>query len=187
MSRKKLILIVTLSLIALLILSAWSPWDAFRYQGDGKFSDGGFFGHPRYVVAFSDISLNEVGEYHFRFRGLPNEEMTLVLYVKDRSVSTAADRGPLEGLKTTIDASLTDDHGSETCRGSGQPGSGNKDGIWVLMERGDESGFWHWRCTHVKVHPNVSYTLIIRVTSTDPKGEKVVVIPRFEGGGLDLP
>ena len=187
MSRKKLLLIVTLSAVTLLILCAWSPWDSFRYKGDGEFSDRGFFGHPRYVVTFSDVSLIEVSEHQFHFRGPPNEEMGLVLYVKGRSVKTLEDRGPLERLKTTIEASLTDDHGKETCHGSGQPGPGNRDGMWVLMERGDESGYWHWRCTHVHVHPNVSYALIIRVTSADPKGEEVVVTPKFEGGGLDLP
>ena len=62
------------------------------------------------------------------------------------------------------DASLTDDHGKETCHGSGQPDPGNRDGMWVLMS-GGESGYWHWQCTHVRVHPNVSYTLVIRVTS----------------------
>ncbi len=187
MSRKKLSLTVTLSAVALLILCVCSPWDSFRYHGDGNFSAGGFFSHPRYVVTFSDISLNEVSEHHFRFRGLPDEEMTLVLYVKDRSVNSSEDRRPLERLKTTIEASLTDDHGKETCHGSGQPGSGNRDGMWVLMERGDESGYWHWQCTHVRVHPNVSYTLMIRVTSAVSNDEKVVVTPKLEGGGLDWP
>ena len=112
MSRKKLFLTVTLSVVALL-LCACSPWDSFRYYGDGNFSEVGFFDNPRYVVTFSDISLNEVSERHFRFRWLPNEEMTLVLYVKDRLVKTSEDRGPLERLKTKIEASLTDDHGRE--------------------------------------------------------------------------
>jgi len=57
MSRKKLILIVPLSVIAPLILSAWSPWDSFRYHGDGKFSDKGFFSYQRYVVTFPDMPL----------------------------------------------------------------------------------------------------------------------------------
>jgi hypothetical protein len=186
MSRKKLFSAVTLSVLALLILGVWSPWDSFRYRGDGKFSSRGFFSNPRYVATFADISLNEVSEHDFHFRGLPSEEMTLVLCVKDSSVNTFKDREPLEHLKTTIEASLTDDHGKETCHGSGQPGSGNRDGMWVLMS-GGESGYWHWQCTHVQVHPNVSYTLIIRVTNPAAKDEKVVVTPRLEGGGLDLP
>jgi hypothetical protein len=186
MSRKKLVLTLTGSVIALLILYAWSPWDSPRYHGDGTFSERGFFSNPRYVATFSDISLNEVSEHHFHFQGLPNEEMTLVLYVKDRSVNTFEDREPLEHLKTTIEVSLTDDRGKETCHGAGQPDSGNRDGMWVLMS-GGETGYWHWQCNHVRVHPSVSYTLMIRVTSAAPMDEKVVVTPRFEGGGIDFP
>ena len=186
MSRKKLILTVTLSVLALLILSAWSPWNSFRYHGDGKFSDGGFFSYPRYVVTFADIPLYEISEHRFHFRGLPNEEMTLILFVKDRSVDTDADRRPLEQLKTTIEATLTDDQGKEACHGLGQPSAGNGDGMWVLMS-GGESGYWHWRCNHVLVRSNAAYTLVIRVTGANPKDERVVVTPKLQGGGLELP
>ncbi len=186
MSRKKLILTVTLGILALLILSVWSPWNSFRYHGDGKFSDGGFFSYPRYVVTFADIPLYETSEHTFHFRGLPNEEMALILFVKDRSVDTDADRRPLEQLKTRIEATLTEDRGKEVCHGSGQPGSGNADGMWVLMS-GGESGYWHWQCNHVPVHSNRAYTLVIQVTGADPKDERVVVTPELRGGGLELP
>jgi len=186
MSRGKLLLTVTLSAVTFLVFSACSAWRSFRYHGDGQISDGGFFSNPRYVVTFSDISLNEVGESRFHFRGLPNEEMTLILYVKNRPVNTWEDREPLERLKTTIEAILTDDQGKEVCHASGQPGSGNRDGMWVLMS-GGEAGYWHWRCDHVRMHSDVSYTLMIRVTNADAKNERVVVIPRLIGGGLDLP
>lgn len=59
--------------------------------------------------------------------------------------------------------------------------------MWVLGERGDESAYWHWQCTHIQVYPNVSYTLTVQVTTLDSKDEKIVVTPKFEGGGLDLP
>jgi hypothetical protein len=190
MSRKKLISTATLSVLALLILSAWSPWwspwNLFRYHGDGKFSDGGFFRRPRYVVKFTDIPLYETSEHRFHFRGLPNEEMTLILFVKGRSADTDADRRPLEQLKTTIEATLTDDQGKEACHGLGQPSSGNRDGMWVLMSDG-ESGYWHWGCNHVPVHSKATYTLVILVTGADPKDERVVVTPTLQGGGLELP
>jgi hypothetical protein len=119
---------------------AWSPWDSFRYHGEGEYPDRGFFANPRYVATFSGISLNEVSEHHFHFRGLPNEEMSLILCVNDRLAHTSAEREPLEHLKTTIEVSLTDDHGREACHDSGQPGSGERDGMWVLMS-GGESGY----------------------------------------------
>ena len=92
------------------------------------------------MATFSGISLNEVSEHHFHFRGLPNEEMSLILCVNDRLAHTSAQREPLEHLKTTIEASLTDDHGREARHDSGQPGSGERDGMWVLMS-GGESGY----------------------------------------------
>jgi hypothetical protein len=64
MSRKKLILIVTLSVIAPPILSAWS--DSFRYHGDGKFSDKGFFSYPRHVVTFPDMPLKSTQTGNFK-------------------------------------------------------------------------------------------------------------------------
>jgi hypothetical protein len=186
-SRKKLIFTVISSVFALMILAAWSPWNKYRYHGDGKFSDGGFFGHPRFVVSFPDLSLNETSRHQYNFRGLPNEEMTLVLHVVDRPVRTSEDRIPLERLKTTIEARLTDDHGKEVCHGLGGPGPGSSDGIWVLRERGDESAYWHWQCAHIQVYPNLPDILTIQVTAPELKDEKIVVIPKLEGGGLDLP
>jgi hypothetical protein len=136
---KKLILVVTLSVITLLILSAWSPWDSFRYHGDGQFSDRGFFSYPRYLVTFSDIQLNQTGEHHFHFRGLPSEEMSLMLLVKDKRVDTWADSAPLANLQVTIEAVLTDDKGHVACRAYGRPAPSNEDGIWVVTWGGGVS------------------------------------------------
>jgi hypothetical protein len=119
-----------LGIIPLLILVAWSPWSALLFHGDGKFSDE-LFSYPRYWVRFGDIPLNEAGEYHFRFRGLPYEDMGLILYVKGGY--PWANSEPLENLQATIEASLTDAKGNAACRASGRPAAGNRDGIWVVM------------------------------------------------------
>jgi len=185
-SRKKLILAITFVSIALLILYVWSPWDALRYHGDGKFSDRGFFSYPRYLVTFSDISLDENSENHFHFRGLPNEEMSLMLYVKDKRIDGWADRSPLEHLPVTIEAVLTDDKGLVSCRALGRPASSNENGIWVLMSDGG-AAYWHRKCNFVQVHRNRTYDLAIRVTDVGQSGEKVVVTPELTGGGLELP
>jgi len=185
MSRKKLLLITAFAIVAFLGVLAWSPWNAWRYRGDGRFSDGGFFPYPRYVVTFPDMPLYEPGEQRLHFQGLPSEEMTLMLYVKDSSGSTE-ERPKLTSLRTTIEAVLTDSHGRDVCHASGRPEPGNKDGIWVLMS-GAEAGYWHFQCTHVQVHSNESYSLVIRVANADSNGEKVVVNPTFQGGGLELP
>ncbi len=110
-SRKKLPLTVAIAALAMLALGAWSPWVPLRYHGDGKFSDRGLFSYPRYLVTFSDIQLSQTGEYHFHFRGLPSEEMTLMLYVKNVRVDTRADSAPLTNLQVNIEALLTDEKG----------------------------------------------------------------------------
>ncbi len=183
MSRKNYLLTASLGVVALLSLIAWSPWNVQHYRGDGKFSDGGFFAYPRYVVTFPDMPLYEAGEHRFRLQGLQSEEMTLILYVKGSS-GREEERPRLTNLPTTIDALLTDSHGREVCHASGRPDPGNKDGIWVLMS-GAEAAYWHWQCTDVPVHSNESYNLLIRVIGAEQTAEKVVVIPTFEGGGLE--
>jgi hypothetical protein len=185
-SRKRLSLTIIVVVIALLFLSAWSPWDSLRYHGDGQFSDRGFFSYPRYLVTFSDITLNKASETHFHFRGLPNEEMTLMLLVKDRQIDTWADSAPLANLQVTIEAVLTDDTGHITCHAYGRPAPSNDDGIWVLTW-GGAAAYWHHQCNFVQVHPNRIYDLAIRVSDVQPGIEKVVVTPRLKGGGLELP
>src|SRR5215471_9868738 len=127
MSRKKVVLTTTLGVIGALALIAWSPWNVLRFRGDGRFSDGGFFSYPRYVLAFSDMPLYESGERRFHFRGLPNEEMTLLLYVKGSSGSTE-ERSRLTSLPVTIEAVLTDGHGRDVCKAAGRPADSNEDG-----------------------------------------------------------
>lgn len=184
MTRRKLVL-GAICAISLLIILFWIPWAKLRYHGDGTFSEGLLF-RPRYVVHFSDIPLYQSGEHHFHFRGLPSEEMTLVLYVKDSRVDTFADRVPLENLETTIEATLKDEKGNVACHALGRPGAGNRDGIWVLMS-GGEAGYWHYQCNPIQVFPDRRYDLMIRISDVGAQVEKVVVRPTLYGGGIELP
>lgn len=185
MSIKKLLLAGLIGIGIILCLIAWSPWNSWRYRGDAKFSDGGFFAYPRYVLTFSEMPLYKDGEYQFRFKGVPSEEMTLMLYVKG-SDGRMAERPRLTNLPASIDAALTDTHGKHVCRASGRPKDSNEDGIWVLMS-GAEAAYWHWQCNDILMRSNESYNLVIRVSSAGQAAEKVVVIPKLQGGGLELP
>lgn len=185
MSARKAFLTATLGIVAFLILFAWSPWNAWRYRGDGRFSDRGFFAYPRYVVTLVDIPLSESGERRFHLHGLPTEEMTLLLYVKGSSGSME-ERPRLTRVPVTIEAELTDSRGRGVCHASGRPKDSNEDGIWVLTSAA-EAAYWHWQCNHVQLHSNETYNLVIRVVSTGQAVEKVVVTPTFQGGGLELP
>ena len=185
MSRKKLVLGITLGVFGALALIAWSPWSALRFRGDGKFSDGGFFSYPRYVLTFPDMPLYESGERRFHFHGLPDEEMSLLLYVKGSSGSEE-ERSRQTKLPTSIEAVLTDSHGKQICNATGRPADGNEDGIWVLRS-GEGAAYWHWRCDDLQINSNYYYNLVIIAVITAQSDQKVVVSPILKGGGLELP
>jgi len=114
--KLKYVLAIVGTLFAL-ILIAWSPWSALLYRGDGKFSDDLFL-YPRYWVSFAEIPLNEPGEHHFHFRGMPNEEMRLILYVKG-DLANWKNRNYLTSFPASIEAKMTDGKGDVVCHAFG--------------------------------------------------------------------
>lgn len=169
-----------------LLVWMWTPWARYRYHGDGTFADSGFFSYPRYRVHFSTVTLSRPGEYRYHFRGLPNEEMTLLLSM-DRDVPYESKQWhELTSLQTSIEAVLRDGHGREACKGAGKPEDSNRDGVWVLTT-GFGTAFWHWQCNHVHLHSSESYELVIRIKAIDPRSGDIAVTPLLEGGGLELP
>ena len=169
-----------------LFLWLWAPWAKYRYHGDGTFTDSGFFGYPRYRVHFASVSLSKVGEYRYRFRGLPGEEMSLLLSI-DRDIAIESTQWhELTSLQTTIEAVLTDGRGHEACKAVGSPEDNNRDGVWVLTT-GFGTSYWHRRCTHVQLHASQSYDLILRIKAIDPRSGNLAVTPILEGGGIEFP
>jgi hypothetical protein len=123
MSRtKKVLLTLALSTIALLWIADEYP--ILRFHGDAKFTGGPVFG---YQIKMRPIPFNQAGEYVFHFRGIPNEEMSLQLYVEGK---TGEDREELTHLGTTLDALLVDQNGRTVCHGSGTPGDRQNENIW---------------------------------------------------------
>ncbi|GAC1682635.1 MAG: hypothetical protein PVS2B2_21710 [Candidatus Acidiferrum sp.] len=106
--------------------------------------------------------------------------------VKDRQVDTWVETAPLANLAVTIEAVLTDDKGHVGCRAYGRPAPSNQDGNWILTWSGAAS-YWHYQCNSVQVQSNRTYDLAIRVTDVGAGIEKVIVTPRFTGGGNELP
>jgi hypothetical protein len=181
-SRCRTLLILTI--LGAATFSTCSPWSKLRYQGDGTLSDRSELNRPRYIISFNKIPIFEVGTSQFHFRGLPHEQMTLVLDIGENS---SLHEDELRRLQTAIEAHLVDSHRSDICKSSRLPGLNDQDGVWVLS--GDEQGpmFWHWQCHNFQAHPRESYELTIRVTRADPHGEKIFVTPTLQGGGIEFP
>jgi hypothetical protein len=179
MSRtKQIVLTVVLSTIALLWLADEYPH--LRFRGDAKFSGGPILG---YQIKMRPVPFSQAGEYVFRFRGIPNEDMSLLLYAEGMSDDN---RGELTHLDTTLEVLLVDQNGGIACQASGVPRDGVDEHIWVLMS-GMDAAFWHRHCVHMPLKPSVSYTLTLRVKNVDPKTPRINLLPVLEGGQPDMP
>jgi DNA-binding transcriptional regulator of glucitol operon len=185
MKRRRCLAVFGIAFI-ILFLWTWAPWAKYRYHGDGTFTDSGFFGYPRYQVRFTKVSLSKVAEYRYHFRGLPDEQMSLLLSM-DRDIAFESTQWhEMTSLQTTIEAVVTDGRGREACKAVGSPEDNNRDGVWVLTT-GFGTSFWHRRCTDVQVRPSQSYELMLRIKTIDPRSGDLAVTPILEGGGIELP
>jgi hypothetical protein len=182
-SRHRTLLI--LAIIGAASFSACNPLSKLLYHGDGTLSDRSEFNRPRFIIAFNKIPIFEVGTYQFHFRGVPHEQMTLILHINENS---PLHEGDLKSLQTAIEAALVDSHGNDICKSSRRPGLNDQDSVWVLSGgvEGDWE-FWHWQCHNFEAHPRDSYELTIRVVRVDIRGERIFVTPTLEGGGTEFP
>jgi hypothetical protein len=98
-SARRTLLVLAIVGVGLLVLC--EPWAKFLYHGDGSFSDLTVLHRPRYLIHFNEIPIFQTGNYHYDFRGLPHEELTLVLHVNGKPPSP--DEG-LKSLQTVIEA-----------------------------------------------------------------------------------
>jgi hypothetical protein len=194
MKSKRLVLIAVLAVPLILVFADEYP--ALRFRGDGQFSGGPVFG---YWIRLEPISFGQTGEYAFRFRGMPNEEMSLQLYTVGES-----DRSALTNLSTQLPAVLTDQKGRVVCQGSGVvPKEGEpcndckiptdkeiaarQQKEWILMSGPDEAAYYHVNCLNKRLKPSDSYTLKLRVLDVDARTPHIKLVPTLEGGQLDLP
>jgi len=175
------------TLFIFLFVWMWTPWAKYRYRGDGTFTDSGFFSYPRYHVHFSSITLSQAKEYRYHFRGLPNEEMTLLLSTNPGASDESKQWHELTTLQTSIQAVLSDGHGHEICNAEGTPEESSRDGVWVLASGVGTAYWWHAHCNNVQVRPSESYELVVRIKIVDPRSGDIAVTPLLVGGGLELP
>ena len=176
LSRKK---IVFISVVAVLFIVDRYP--LLRFRGDGRLSGGPILG---YWIRMRRIPFGEPGEYVFHFRGAPNEEMSLQLYVEGKGL---ANESEITGLKTNIEASLSDQSGRIICEADGSPSERIDGRSWVTMLGPDEAAYWNGNCLRMHLRPANSYSLTIRIRDIDPRTPRINLIPTLEGGQPDLP
>ncbi len=155
-----------------------------RFRGDGSFSGGPVFG---YTLKLRPIPFYEAGKYVYHFRGMPNEEMTLELYVEGR---THKDYELLTHLQTNLEFVLTDQNRHIACQGTGLPLHGDindRPNGWVLMSSPVDTAYWHWNFLHLQLNSSDSYTLTLRVRDVDPETPKTYLIPVISGGHPVMP
>jgi hypothetical protein len=188
---KKIILSAVLSAVAVLWIADEYPF--LRFHGDAMFSGGPVFG---YEIKMRPIPFDQAGAYVFHFRGMPNEEMSLLLYTQGKKFIYAGDYGhpPDDGyelthLKTAIEANLVDSQGRTTCNATGLPLHGDLNGNpngWIL-QGGDPAAYYHANCLRVALKPSEFYTLTIKILDVDSKTPPIKLLPVLEGGQPDLP
>lgn len=179
---------MTLALVAAIIFMLWlaDEYPALRFRGDGSFSGGPVFG---YSIKMRRVPLYQPGQYVYHLRGLPDDEMSLLLYAEGKSANEAE----ITRVGTNIEASFADQAGRIVCQASGSPliGAGKRDDRnprgWITMLSPYEAAYWNGNCLRMPLKPPDSYTLTIRIQNVDPNAPKIDLTPTLEGGQLDLP
>jgi hypothetical protein len=163
-----------LTVAILVIIVAAYEFPLLRFHGNAWIWGGPGLG---YQIRMRAIPFNHPGKYEFHFRGIPNGDMSLMLYADGKS---SADREELTRLDTKIDVLLVDQQGNTICRASATPGTGRVDQIWPLMSAYWGAGFWHSNCLHLPLNRSTSYTLALGISDVDPHSPNVTLIPVLE-------
>ena len=179
-----------LAALLLLLMAWWAlSYHIGEFRGDGSTDSGvpSFArpSFPRYHISLGQLALSEPGAHEFRFRGLRDERMTLMLYVQGKTYFR--DSALLTSLHTSIEATLIDDGGNTVCKASGSPQVGIDRGGWILTGTSSSAAYWSEDCVNVAVKRNTSYTLTVRVRQVDDCASSMSLVPTLEGGGNELP
>jgi hypothetical protein len=148
------------------------------FDGDGTVTDHGFWSYrPRYEIALRPaLALSEPGSFQYRFRGLPDEALSLSLAVRP---ARDEQHEQLKQLETVVDLTLRRNDGAVMCRAAGPL----KD--WKLMwSREPSAEYWQPSCLNLRLRDREGYTLSVTVSPSDAP-LSVTVVPLLSGGGWD--
>jgi hypothetical protein len=190
--RRDLLLI---SLLAFQIVAvACLPYSRRSFKGPATVTDTGVFSYYRYHFLFDPkLPLRQKGDETYRFRGVPTDEMTVSFAVVPFDSSQV---DLLKSLTTVLSAEMRDGNGNLICSLSGtlseslrgtsvKDEHGNwTDSHWVLAGDGY---FWGAACAGVKMNHRHSYVLRVKLDQIDPRAPDLMLAPKIEGGGNELP
>lgn len=196
--RRNLLLLAYL--LALQIIAvACLPYSKRSFKGSATVTDTGVSSYYRYHFLFyPKLELRQKGDQTYQFRGVPTDEMTLSFAVVpfDSSRSGVA---LLESLTTVLSAEMRDEKGKLICSASGPlseslRGTSVKDehgkwtdSHWILARGARDGNFWSAACTDIKMERRRSYVLKVKLDQIDPRTPDQMLLPRIEGGGIELP
>ena len=166
------------------VVAVWwtVSYHSSEFHGLGPMKDYGFLSYsPRYRAPLGSFSFSAEDTYTFKFSGLPNERMTLFLYVPGYSSKS---RENIEALRTLITADIADGSGVTICRASGSP-EGLNGRRWTLMSSPFDAALWQGACRDRPFKRWTGYTLRVSVQKPDPQTPNVNLTAVLEGGGFD--
>jgi len=173
-------LLVVVAVVLAIAISLWAfSYHTFEFKGGVDIHDSGFFSYPRYHAQLGDLPLWKDGEYQFTVRGLPSDELDLMLEVL---AATNDDRTRLIALSTSVSVSITDRSGKEVCTASGSLLS-----YWVPASANDSTSFWHPRCQHLSISRFKTYSVKVTVSQADAHSPHKMLMVVLKGGGNELP
>lgn len=194
--RKRKALTISVLAVAVISVVLWgASYHASQFSGGLAIQDFGLFSYPRYRAIVGRLPLSKAGEYNFNVRGLPPGPVDFTLQLDD---FRETDRPLIASLSTSIAVSIRDDSGEAVCSASGSLSDltkGSREGIWVL--RGGlrplpsplRTELWNTRCLNLPIDRFRTYDVAVTVTNNadQPFPTRIMLVPTFSGGGIELP
>jgi hypothetical protein len=195
--KRRNLLLLTYLLALQIIAVACLPYSKRSFKGSATVTDTGVFSYYRYHFLFYPrLALRQKGDQTYQFRGMPTAEMTVSFAVVPFDSSQV---DLLKSLKTVLSAEMRDENGNLICSASGPlseslRGTSVKDehgkwtdSHWILGHSGTDGNFWNAACTGIKMNRRRSYVLKVKLDQIDPRTPDQMLLPKIEGGGIELP
>lgn len=193
--RKRKALTISVLAVGVIFVILWdTSYHTSQFSGGLAIQDFGLFSYPRYRAVVGRLPLSKAGEYNFNVRGLPPGPLDFTLQLDD---FMETDRPLIASLSTSIAVSIRDDSGKVVCSAAGSVSDltkGSREGIWVL--RGGvaplpsplRTELWNTGCLNLAIDRSRTYDVAITVTDADqPFPTRIMLVPTFSGGGIELP